>query len=640
LDVSALFVVRAENFNILTVMNALPIFGIMKKLFYGLGVLILVSLLIVLLVPFLVNLNAYQARYLPMIEASLNRKVTLKDLRLTLFPRPGVHITEFTVMDDPLFNQGAFARLASLDLGVKLGPLLRGRVEIGEIIMRDPSIMVIKNSLGLLNVATLGKKDAFQAKKPQEPPVPASGGQLQVLSFLAVDRFSVTNGRLSYRDGASIPASEYSVEKFQVLLQGVGLGLTPVLHVSGVLQPLSLPLKVDGTLGPIRENFNIGVFVFDVVLGKAVVEVKGSAAEGDVRFSASAPQIATTDLPISLPLTKPLQLKNLQLVGEAKDSSINISAITATIPLGKDMIAINGSFIGGEARLKMTAPAITTTELPVSLPLTKPVRITNLVATAEIRAPQAHLRNLSLNVFGGHLMAEAETKTGTVPLPFSGKIAVQRLQLGSLMEAVGTDKVSVTGTGSAEMEMRGKGVTLPESTKTLEGIGHLLIKDGKMEGINLLKEAATLLRAMGITNDLGETTVFSVLESNFKVQEGIVWVDRLIARSPDFDATSTGYIGFDKTLRLNVSLLLSEALSKAIAGSSPIAKALLTHGRLPVPMVITGSAEAPRYALDTKALGSKVQEQVKEKLGELLKGPDGEDVIRRGEEALKKFFGQ
>ena len=111
------------------------------------------------------------------------------------------------------------------------------------------------------------------------------------------------------------------MEKLQVLLQGVGLGLTPVVHVSGVLQPLNLPLKVDGTLGPIQENFDIGVFVFNVLLGKAVVEIKGSALEGHARFSASSPEITSTDLPIALPLTQPLQIKNLYLVGEAKSFS-------------------------------------------------------------------------------------------------------------------------------------------------------------------------------------------------------------------------------------------------------------------------------------------------------------------------------
>ena len=163
---------------------------------------------------------------------------------------------------------------------------------------------------------------------------------------------------------------------------------------------------------------------------------------------------------------------------------------------------------------------------------------------------------------------------------------------------------------------------------------------GKWRASICLREAATLFKAMGITKDLGETTAFSVLESDFKVEQEVVWVDRLIAKSPDFDATSTGVIGFDGTLSLNVALLLSEALSNVIAGSSPIAKALMTQGRLSVPMVITGSTRSPWYALDTKILGTKLQHEIKERIGDLLKGKQGEDLIRRGEEALKKFFGQ
>jgi AsmA protein len=89
-----------------------------------------------------------------------------------------------------------------------------------------------------------------------------------------------------------------------------------------------------------------------------------------------------------------------------------------------------------------------------------------------------------------------------------------------------------------------------------------------------------------------------------------------------------------------VSLILSEALSKDIARSSPVGKAMMTRGRLAVPMVITGTTQAPTYALDTTALGRNVQVQVKEKLGELLKDQKGQDIIRQGEETLKKLFGQ
>jgi len=185
----------------------------MKKFLIAVGVLFLVLVLIAVVLPFVVDLNAYQARYLPLIEETLNRKVTLKDLRLTILPRLGVHINEFTVMDDPLFNANPFARVGSLDLGVKFGPLLRGRVEIDQIIIRDPSVLVIKNSLGLLNISTLGKKSSQPA---QEPPEIAAGAEpLQLLSLLAVDRLSLSNGHVAYRNAVSITRTSIRWKNFR-----------------------------------------------------------------------------------------------------------------------------------------------------------------------------------------------------------------------------------------------------------------------------------------------------------------------------------------------------------------------------------------------------------------------------------------
>jgi AsmA protein len=194
--------------------------------------------------------------------------------------------------------------------------------------------------------------------------------------------------------------------------------------------------------------------------------------------------------------------------------------------------------------------------------------------------------------------------------------------------------------GSAKLEMHGKGLALPEFTAQLEGTGRLFIKDGKLEGINLLKEATALLNAIGITKDLGNETVFSVIESDLIFRHGVVLIKHLIGNSPDFDVAGNGTIGFDKTLNAHLYVTLSEALTQSIVGSSPVAKAMMTRGRLAVPMVITGTTQAPQYALDTRALGRKVQEQVTEILGEVLKGQSGEDILRQGEKTLKKLLEQ
>ena len=63
-----------------------------------------------------------------------------------------------------------------------------------------------------------------------------------------------------------------------------------------------------------------------------------------------------------------------------------------------------------------------------------------------------------------------------------------------------------------------------------------------------------------------------------------------------------------------------------------------------MPLLITGAVQAPSYGLDSEALTGKVQEQVKENMkeamGDLLKGstrPD--DLKRKGRDLLKGLLG-
>src|SRR5438128_3127405 len=85
----------------------------MKKILLGIGILLALVLVLALILPFIVDLNSYQAQYRPVIEETLNRKVMLKDIRLTIIPRIGVRIAGFTVMDDPAFGEQPFASLSS-----------------------------------------------------------------------------------------------------------------------------------------------------------------------------------------------------------------------------------------------------------------------------------------------------------------------------------------------------------------------------------------------------------------------------------------------------------------------------------------------------------------------------------------------
>ena len=115
--------------------------------------------------------------------------------------------------------------------------------------------------------------------------------------------------------------------------------------------------------------------------------------------------------------------------------------------------------------------------------------------------------------------------------------------------------------------------------------------------------------------------------------------------SHDFQATGGGTIGFDQTLNLIVNLNLSEDLSQKIVGASPVVKLAMKEGRLSLPLIITGTVQAPSYRLDSNALTGKAQEQVKEKarevMGDLLKGSaKPEELKQKGQDLLKELLGR
>ena len=546
------------------------------KIVIGLGVVVALLVGLVVLLPFLVDLNKYQDQYRPLIEEALNRKVTLADIRLTIWPRLGARVAGFTVMEDPALGAGPFASLASVDVGVKLMPLLSGKVEVEEITLREPLITVIKNKNGVLNASTLGRKGVALPERPSRAPVPSPDGPLKILALLAVDRVSIAGGKATYRDMSQPQPVEYVLQDMEFLLQSVHLGETPSLHLAMLVQPLNMPVSLDGTFGPLKE---------------------------------------TADL----------------------------DAINLQVALGKTNFAITGKTAGPHMSLRVTAPVINTAHLPMTLPLKKPVEVKDFTLAADLKGQEMRLSDLSFQVFEGTMAAEGGLMSGTAAPPFSGKVALQGLQLGPALDAVAQIPVSVSGTAGAELAVKGQGFAMPDLRRALEGAGHVGVKDGKIDGVNLLQEAVSILKVAGISVGEARATVFSTIEMDLGIKQGVVTLRNLLMDSHDFQAAGGGTIGFDHALNVTVNLRLSEALSQQLAGSSPVGRLAIKEGRLTLPLLIGGTLEAPVYGLDMKALTGKAQEQIQKKVegavGGLLKGTiKPKNLEQQGQELLKGLF--
>ncbi|MEK7726735.1 MAG: AsmA family protein [Nitrospirota bacterium] len=838
---------------------------------------------VILALPFLIDLNQYQDRYKPLIEEALNRKVRLQDIRLTIWPRLGARVGGVTILDDPAFSAETFVSLTSLDVGVKLLPLLSKQVEVEEISLHDPVITVITNKDGVMNVSTVGARTVSPSTAETGTVSPPGGDPLQILALFAVDRVSIEGGQLTYRDLSTAPATEYQVQDLELLLQSVRLGQTPSIHLKATVLPYNLPVSLDGGFGPLVETLDVQQYDFALGFGKIALAVKGALVGGMLDATVSAPAINTADLPVALPLQKPLLIKDLLVTAKAlyplkqgvspleladisnlslalimghssvqvkgtvlngqanvtvsspslntadlpvavplakpvelkdltvtaktrvpfkptappleiadvsdlrvavalgqslihvkgtvlngqatmtvsspsvntadlpialplatpvefKDLTVtaktrmpfnpaappleiaDVSDLRVVVALGRSLLHLRGTVLNGQATATVTSPSVNTADLPVAVPLAKPVELRdltvtaktrvpfkptappleiadvsdlrlgvilgksvvsvkgtvlgghanvtlsspsvqtgdlpvetglaksvelrNLLVNADLKGPNARLSNASFQLFDGQFKADGEMSTGSPTPPFRGKVKIDGLQLGPALAAISPDSmVSMSGTAAMDLAVTGRGFTMPDLTKALEGPGHLRIKNGKIEGINLMEEAVTLLKVAGLSPDRLKTTAFSAIETDVMIKQGLVNVQKLLMDSHDFQATGAGTVGFDQALNLAVNLHLSPALSQKLAASSPIARIALKEGRLRLPFQITGTIQAPAYGLDTKELTGKVQEQVKDQVNEAVKGllegtTNPKDLQQQGKDLLKGLLGR
>ena len=622
------------------------------KIFGAVFLILLLLLGAVLSLPFLIDLNRYQEYYAPLIEEALNRKVQLRDIRLTIWPRLGARVGGMTVLDDPAFSSDPFISLGSLDVGVRLMPLLSRKIEVEELSFRDPVITVIKNKAGVTNLSTIGSTAAPSGGTSPDSPSPPEGDPLQALALLAVDRVSIGGGKIVYRDLSTAPVTEYQIQNLELELRSVHLAETPSIHLDATVQPYNLPVTLNGSFGPLAATLEVKRYDFTLGLGKIRLSVEGSLTGGTLHAVLSSPSISTADVPVALPLTKPVEIKDLRIVAKAPYplkqgvSTMELADVTDlsfALTTGRSLLDVKGSALNGHAKVAITSPSVTTEDLPVETGLKKPTDLKNFELFADFRDREGRLSNLSFQLFNGLVKSHGGMSLGSAAPPFNGTLTIQGIQLKPLLEAVSPDsRVSMSGTAALNLAVAGRGFTMPDLIQALEGPGHLEIKEGKIEGVNLAEEAA-VLKIAGISLDHAKATAFSVIETDVFIKQGTVNVQKLLMDSHDFQATGTGTVGFDQALNLAMTLNLSQALSRQLAGASPVTKLALKDGRLRVPFLITGTVQNPSYGLDTKGLTGKVQEQLQEKARETVKGliegtTKPEDLKQQGRDLLKELL--
>jgi AsmA protein len=163
----------------------------MNPILKWVGISFAILILIVISLPFLINVDQFRPTLQSDLSTALGRPVTLGNLHLKIFAGE-VSADDLSVAEDPAFGKPAFLTAKSLHVGVELFPFLFSRkLIVTDLDIDQPEIALVQAPTGNWNFSSLGSKStAAPAGTPSSARLPLD---------LSVKLVKVSNGSVTMK---------------------------------------------------------------------------------------------------------------------------------------------------------------------------------------------------------------------------------------------------------------------------------------------------------------------------------------------------------------------------------------------------------------------------------------------------------
>lgn len=205
------------------------------------AVVIGVLLLVIVALPFLIDVNQFKPTLQSDLGTALGRKVDVGKISLAIFSG-GVEIDDVTISDDPAFSHTPFLKAKALTVGVNLIPLIFSKkLEVRSFGVVDPEVSLMRNSAGVWNYSSMGA-----ASKPK-----AKGDTTSSSDNLTVGKLTISNGKILV---GTVGSSAKPLVYQDVNLEVSDLSATSQFPFQLTAKdPSNGAVKVEGKAGPIDQ---------------------------------------------------------------------------------------------------------------------------------------------------------------------------------------------------------------------------------------------------------------------------------------------------------------------------------------------------------------------------------------------------
>ena len=179
----------------------------MRKVLIGVVAFIVLLAVVMLLLPYLIDVNQYRGTIQTQLQNRLHRPVQFGAMSLGVFPLR-VEVKDVSIGEDPRYHSTVpFAQVGEMDISVKLFPLLSKTIAIESLSLKRPKIELIKDQAGVWNFASLGEGPA--APPAAAAPAPATAAKPQPAApapstseggGFALDKLQIDDGQVAVTD--------------------------------------------------------------------------------------------------------------------------------------------------------------------------------------------------------------------------------------------------------------------------------------------------------------------------------------------------------------------------------------------------------------------------------------------------------
>ena len=533
-------------------------FPLWAKILLGLFVLLL---LVVLAVPYFLNVDRYRDTIADAIAKQTGRKVTVGAIHARLFPGAGVTVAELHIGNPSGFPTGDLVGADEIRVNVALAPLLHGIIHVNSVDLVRPKLILLTDNSGKNNY-TFASTDSTAAPAK-------SGDSSSSMSLDQIDSINLTGAEIvmgSVIRGAAAPLAD--TKGISITLRNFAVSPMHMHDWQAESNLSSVTLALSGWKDPIA--FHSGQFTLSG--GKLDAQfVADLATAADIKGTANVPDLEHPQVNFEMSSSQLDIDKLIAVAGSGPSDSSSMPPKPAIPPAGKSDLVARG-------------------HINVEKITTKPYTVGPANVEIRVYTDRAELWPISIGMYGGTLQISSRVDRVTDPARFTANVQMRNLDVAKVLEVTPSARGKMGGTGELDLQLLGN---LTDAwKKSLTGTGKFAVRNGHLPGVNLAGAAQSVMKMAGVGGD----TPFTVLEGDINIADQRVASKQIHLDSSAGIVDLRGSVGLNSTLDYQGSVTVNPAAAMGSGKVGSIVGGLIGSrvGKITVPFALAGTIESPK----------------------------------------------